>query len=83
MPSYQSAFTTKFLAQLKKLDRHQKELVFKRIAKVLQNPQLGKPLHAPLANYLSERLENYRIVYKIKGDAVEFAWLDPRDRVYD
>ena len=83
MPTYSAGYSGKFLAQLKKLDRHQKELVFKRIEKVLQNPQLGKPLHAPLANYLSERLENYRIIYKIKGGTVEFTWLDPRDKVYD
>lgn len=83
MPGFSSSFSERFIEQLKKLDRRQKELVFKRIGKILENPQLGKPLHAPLARFLSERLENYRIIYKISGSTVEFAWLDKRKRVYE
>ncbi|MBU1197026.1 type II toxin-antitoxin system RelE/ParE family toxin [Candidatus Micrarchaeota archaeon] len=83
MPIYFSAFSHRFLGQLKKLDRRQKELVFKRIEKILRNPEMGKPLHAPLANYLSERFESHRIIFKIRGSTVEFAWLDKRKRVYE
>lgn len=79
---YSSSFSERFLEQVKKLDRHRKELVYKRIEKVLAHPELGKPLHAPLSDYKSERLEKYRIVYKVEGNAVVFAWLDHRKSVY-
>ena len=80
---YSAGYSDRFLQDVKKLDKHQRELVFKRIQKILANPQLGKPLHAPLHDYKSERLEKYRIIYKVVGNTVEFAWLDHRSRVYD
>jgi mRNA-degrading endonuclease RelE of RelBE toxin-antitoxin system len=80
---YSAGYSDRFLADVKKLDKHQRKLVYKRIEKILANPQLGKPLHAPLHDYLSERLEKFRIIYKIVGNTAEFAWLDHRGHVYD
>ena len=80
---YSSEFSEKFLDQVKKLDRHRKELIYKRIEKILAMPELGKPLHSPLSDYKSERLEKYRIIYKIKGEKIIFAWLDHRKHVYE
>ncbi len=82
MMAYSAGYSDRFLQDVKKLDKHQRKLVYKRIEKILSNPQLGKPLHAPLHAYKSERLEKSRIIYKILGNAVEFAWIDHRDRVY-
>ncbi len=80
---YSAGYTDKLLRQIKKLDKHQRELIYKRIQKILENPQLGKPLHAPLHDYKSERLEKYRIIYKIVNNTIEFAWLEHRSHVYD
>ena len=55
----------------------------KRIGKILEMPELGKPLHAPLNNYKSERMEKHRIVYKVVGSTVVFAWLEHRKHVYE
>lgn len=82
MATYSSQFSERFLDQAKKLDRHQRELIFYRIAKIQQQPELGKPLHAPLSGYRSERLEHWRIIYKITGNSVFFAWLEPRKHAY-
>ncbi|OIO26165.1 hypothetical protein AUJ14_02580 [Candidatus Micrarchaeota archaeon CG1_02_55_22] len=77
-----AAYSDRLLQDVKKLDRRRRELVFKKIEKILLNPELGKPLHAPLHDYKSERLENLRIIYKISEESVVFAWLDARGRVY-
>ena len=82
MPEFSSAFSELFLKEIRKLDKRQKELAYKRIEKILQNPGLGKPLHAPLSNYLSERIEKFRIIYKIQGKTVEFAWFEHRKHAY-
>jgi mRNA-degrading endonuclease RelE of RelBE toxin-antitoxin system len=82
MGDYSAAFAEKFLDDVKKLDRHERELVFKRIQKILENPYSGKPLHSPLSNYRSERLDKYRIIYKIGSETVEFAWLEHRKHAY-
>ena len=80
--AFSSTFTDKFLEQLKKLERHKREMVFKKIQKILEHPELGKPLHAPLGGYRSERLEKYRIIYKISANTVEFAWFEHRQDAY-
>jgi len=80
---FSAGYSDRFLQDVKKLDKHQRGLVYKRIEKVLENSQLGKPLHAPLHDYKSERLEKLRIIYKVVGEKVEFAWLDDRGHVYD
>lgn len=82
MAKYQAAFTDKILEELKKIDKHQRRIVYKKINKILEAPELGKPLHAPLNHYKSERMEKYRIVYKVVGSTVEFAWLEHRKMAY-
>ncbi len=82
MPQATATYSDRFISDLKKLDRRQKILVFNRIEKIQSNPELGKPLHAPLNGFRSERLECYRIIYKYSGSTVEFAWLQHRDEVY-
>ncbi len=82
MPEFTAAYSDRFISDLKKLDRRQKTLVFNRIEKILSNPELGKPLHAPLNGFKSERLECYRIIYKQTGTTIEFAWLQHRDEAY-
>lgn len=76
-------FSDRFKKQYKKLDHRQQEVVRKKIQKVAENPGLGKPLHAPLQNYSSERVENLRIIFAKRGDLIEFLWLDDRDHVYE
>ncbi len=76
-------YSERFKKQYKKLDPHQQELVKKKILKIVENPALGKPLHAPLQHYLSERIENLRIIYRVNDTTIQFAWLDDRGHVYE
>ncbi|MDO8537947.1 MAG: type II toxin-antitoxin system RelE/ParE family toxin [archaeon] len=72
-----------FKKEFKKLDKHQQELVKKKMEKIIAQPELGKPLHAPLQNFKSERIEKLRIIYTIEGTTIKFAWIDDRGHAYD
>ncbi len=75
-------YSDRFKKQYKKLDPRQQELVKKKILKIAENPDLGKPLHAPLQHYKSERVENLRIIYSVENKTIQFAWIDDRGHVY-
>lgn len=74
--------TKEFENSLKKLDKNQQRLILRRMDKILQMPELGKPLHAPMQNYRSERIEVFRIIYSQKGDTIYFAFLEHRKTAY-
>lgn len=76
------SYSDEFRKQYRKLDKGQRELIKKRIRKIAENPELGKPLHAPLQNYLSERVEKTRIVYRICQGEIQFAWVQHRGKAY-
>lgn len=73
----------RFKKEYKKLDRRQQELIDKKIQKIIELPELGKPLRAPLQNFKSERIEKLRIIYALEGKTIKFAWIDDRGHVYD
>lgn len=79
---FEYASTDRFKKDYRKLDPRQKEIVKKKMRKIVENPDFGKPLHSPLQNFRSERIENLRIVYTKKGESVEFGWIDDRGHVY-
>ncbi len=80
---YQYSYSKKFRKAYNKLDERTKGLVGKKIAKIGESPELGKPLHKPLQKFRSERIEKLRIVYTFDGQSVELAWLDDRSHAYD
>ena len=73
----------RFKKEYKKLDPHQQILVKKKIDKIVENPEIGKPLRSPLQNFKSERVEKLRIIYVLEGKLIKFAWIDDRGHVYD
>lgn len=73
----------RFKKEYGKLDAWQQKLVAKKMAKIISQPELGKPLHAPLQNFWSERIEKLRIIYTIEGTTIKFAWIDNRGHVYE
>ncbi len=76
-------FTTpQFEKQLNKYDKRLKRIVIKKMEKIIEKPLLGKPLHKPLQNYRSERVEKLRIIYTIKEGKVCFVYLQHRKKVY-
>jgi mRNA-degrading endonuclease RelE of RelBE toxin-antitoxin system len=75
--------TERFKKEYQKLDKRQQEIVKKKMQKILENPELGKPLHVPLQNFKSERIEKLRIIYTLEGKTIKFTWLDDRGHAYD
>ncbi len=67
---YDSFRSERFKKGYKKLDHRQQELIDKKIQKIIELPELGKPLRAPLSNFKSERTEKLRIIYTLEGKTV-------------
>ncbi len=72
----------RFDDQFKKLDQSIQKMILKRMQKIIEKPELGKPLHAPLNNHFSERIDKYRIIYFYDNENVTFMYLDHRDKVF-
>ena len=68
--------------QFDKLDKREQKIVLKKMDKVVEQPTLGKPMHKPLQNRKSERVENLRLIYKYEHDHVTFLYFDDRGHVY-
>lgn len=67
---------------LSKLDSAIQKQILKKMQKIVEMPELGKPLHASLANHFSERVWKYRIIYTFTPERVCFVYLGHRDVVY-
>jgi len=74
--------TERFKKDYSKLDSFHQELVKKKMHKIAENPDFGKPLHKPLQNFKSERAEHLRIVYTMEGETIKFCWIDDRGHAY-
>lgn len=75
--------TPTFDKQLSKMDPEIQRRILKRMQKIIDKPELGKPLHAPLQNHFSERILRYRVIYTFTAQHVIFRYLDNRDHVYE
>ena len=73
--------TDDFLKQVRKLDNSVKELVDKKLERIKQNPALSKPLEHG-SNIYSERVKNFRIVFKVSGNEVILIRVKKRKEVY-
>jgi mRNA-degrading endonuclease RelE of RelBE toxin-antitoxin system len=72
--AYKPAFTDKMqeeLAYRKKRDRATYEQAMKRIALVLENPKIGKPMRAPLTGIRRFHVGSLVITYRINEQAHE------------
>ena len=74
--------TAVFERDIKKLDGTMRHRLKKAIVKIASNPWLRKPLrHLP--GLFSERLENYRLVYRVTGDELLLLCFKNREDVYE
>ncbi len=70
-----------FIKQIKHLDNFLLEKIKKQIEKILQNPQIGKPLRYKRGER-SLYIKPFRLVYAIRGDELILLKFDHRKRVY-
>jgi len=80
--TYEIAYSSRALRQLKKLDKPVQKQVLKSIEKIAKNPMLAKPLSNVFKNYRSEHSGKQRIVFSIKGALVIIAKIEHRKKVY-
>jgi mRNA interferase RelE/StbE len=75
-------FTSRFLKDTRQLRSTLKEELEKAIKKVIENPEIGKPLRYSYRNCRSVRVGKFRIIYKLEGYKIIFITFEHRGKVY-
>lgn len=71
MPKFNIVFAPVAEKQLMKLQRFVRVRVVNAIAKLANNPHLGKQLKAELKDYRSLRVGSYRVIYFIRKKRIQ------------
>ncbi len=74
--------TQVFEHDVKKLDGSIKQRLKKSLEKIISAPTGGKPLKH-FHNVFSERIENYRLAYRVKDNEILLICFKNRDEVYE
>lgn len=77
--------TPEFDEQFSKLTRKNKALeerLLKKISQILDNPSIGNPKRHKLRHTFGSHVNPYVIVYRIKGNRVQFLYVDHHDSAY-
>ena len=75
-------FTSRFLKDTRQLKGTQKEELEKSVKKVIENPEIGKPLRHSYRNCRSVRVGKFRIIYKLERYKIIFITFEHRGKVY-
>ncbi len=78
---YTVVFSEEFEEAFSRMDSSLRSLVAKKIEKIVQRPDGGKPLRR-LPNCYAERVEAFRIVYQIQNQTVLMIRIGNRSAVY-
>ncbi len=73
--------TDDFLKQIRNLDNSVKELVDKKLERIKRAPMLSKPLEHG-SNIYSERIKNFRLVFKVSGNEIILYRVKKRKEAY-
>lgn len=76
-------YTEKFEKEIKKLDNFIKKKVTKQIEKIVNNPQIGKPLRYNLKGERTIYVKPFRIIYSFYNNIIYFLRFEHRKNVYD
>ncbi len=71
----------KFIKQTKRLDSFNKQKLKKQILKILENPQVGKPLRYIRGERILY-LRPFRLIYQLKGDDIILLKFEHRKSAY-
>ncbi len=74
--------TGEFEKDVARLGKSVKEQVSRAIRKISKNPGLGKPMRH-LDSVFSERVSNFRLLYRFKDGKLLLLCFKNRDEVYD
>ncbi len=77
-------YTSKFERDVKRInDKGFKIKVEKHIRKIVENPEIGKPLSYTLKGERTIRISPYRLIYAIQQKRLVLLRLEHRKEVYD
>ena len=63
--TYKIEFDSRVESKIKKLDKHERALLFKVMEKIAEDPLRGKPLRYSLKGLRRVVFKHYRVIYKI------------------
>ena len=75
-------YTDKFEKEVKRLDSSIKIKVVKQIGKIIQSPNIGKPLRYDLKGERTIYVKPYRIIYAFNKGTITFLRVEHRKIVY-
>jgi mRNA-degrading endonuclease RelE of RelBE toxin-antitoxin system len=75
-------FDANFLKLIKK-NKALEERLLKKIGQILDNPAIGTPKRYKLRHARGTHVNPYVIVYRIKGDKVQFLYVDHHNSIYE
>jgi len=75
-------YTEKFEKEIKKLDNFIKKKVAKQIEKIINNPEIGKPLRYNLKGERTVYVKPFRIIYSFFNNTLYFLRFEHRKNVY-
>lgn len=77
-------YTEKFERDVRRIkDNLVKERVSKQIEKIVENPEVGKPLRYGLKGEWTIRVKPYRIIYAVQDDKLILLRFEHRKEVYE
>lgn len=76
-------YTDKFEREFKKADGSIKEKAVKQINKIIEDPEIGKPLRYDLKGERTVYVKPYRIIYSFFNNEIQFLRFEHRGEVYD
>lgn len=74
-------YTEKFEKELKKTDKSIKEKAIKQLTKIIENPQIGKPLKYNLKGERTVYVKPFRIIYSFFNNTIYFLRFEHRKEV--
>ncbi len=76
-------YTEKFEKEFKKADSTVKIIALKQVQKIIQNPEIGKPLRYDLKGERTIYVKPFRIIYTFSNNTLYFLRFEHRKNVYD
>ena len=76
-------YTEKFERDVKKVRGNLREKLENQIRKILEDPELGKPLRYGLKGEWTTYVRPYRLIYAIHGDRLVLLRFEHRENVYE
>ena len=75
-------YTEKFEKEFKKADSDIKQKAIKQVQKIIQNPEVGKPLRYDLKSERTIYVKPFRIIYTFSNNTIYFLRFEHRKNVY-